>query len=402
MEVATLWRVPASVPAGSAPSRDLGLDALRGLAALVVLVFHVAGAVRFNAYEPGGAVTAKLKVGVPIFFSLSGYLLYRQLFTGPPRDGHRRYWLRRLARIVPAYWLALVLLALIPVFARTEPTLDVFDQERTWLFFAFGQVLTPETVKLGIPPAWSLTSEVVFYLLLPVLALGTLALRRRSAAPLRTELRVLGIAGLVCVAVALVLGPFRPDHPNLIVTPVMNALWFLPGMAWAAVSRLRSELWRSPRARLLAAAGAVGTYAALCLLISRGRGPGYQAWTATLEYACFAVIAGLLLIALTGIPRTRVLRPLAALGTISFGVYLWHVPILIVLKDQGPESWTAEHIVLPLLGLTFALSVLAGSLSWYLVERPVLRLAGRAVRTPQRARRPAARTPGAAPAPSRS
>lgn len=368
------------MPAPGTPqpgSRDYGLDALRGLAALAVLVFHVAGAVRYNAYGTGGVVTGRLKVGVPVFFTLSGYLLYRQLFAGRPRGGVRRYALRRIARIAPAYWLALLVVALVPVFAEASPRLDVLEAERTWVYFAFAQVFSPDTVRGGISPAWSLSSELAFYLLLPVLALGLVALRRRAARPLRRELAVLGGAALVLLAVSSLLGPQRSTHPNLIVTPVMTALWFLPGMAWAAVSQLRPDLWRSPRARVVAGVLGIGGFGGLCAALPFRDPRPYIPWAAALEYTGFALVAGCLLVALTGLGRGVLLRPLAALGTISFGVYLWHVPILVVLAHHGPASWRAEHTVLPLLAGTLGLSLLAGTLSWFLVERPVLRLAAR-------------------------
>src|SRR4051794_40093700 len=91
-------------------SRSAPLDGLRGLAALSVLVYHVALAT-VGAGAVAGAAGA-LHFGVPVFFVLSGLLLYlpfvRARMDGRPRPSLRRYAVRRLARIVPAYWAALL------------------------------------------------------------------------------------------------------------------------------------------------------------------------------------------------------------------------------------------------------------------------------------------------------
>src|SRR6266516_1997197 len=107
---------PAARRAG-APGRSLPmLDGLRAVAALAVLLTHVAFQTGEVARAAGGAVLARLDAGVAVFFVLSGFLLYRPYAlaraSGTPRPSIRRYVLRRAARILPAYWLALGAVAL--------------------------------------------------------------------------------------------------------------------------------------------------------------------------------------------------------------------------------------------------------------------------------------------------
>jgi len=95
------------------------LDAIRGAAAVAIVIYHAGIVTGFNVLSPIGALTARLSVGVPVFFALSGFLLYRPFVVARrisgPRVDIRRYYRRRLVRIVPAYWLVIACVVLIPV-----------------------------------------------------------------------------------------------------------------------------------------------------------------------------------------------------------------------------------------------------------------------------------------------
>ena len=135
------------------------LDSLRAIAALGVLVSHAAflsGAARRHWW---GAATSNGNLGVAVFFILSGFLLYRPLINaqlnGAPRTRLRDYVRRRLLRIVPAYWLALTVLAI-------WPGLDPDFGRNWWRYYFFLQLYNPYTVLLGIAQAWTLCVEVSF------------------------------------------------------------------------------------------------------------------------------------------------------------------------------------------------------------------------------------------------
>ncbi len=161
---------PSDVPAAVAPPpgnpRFPLFDSLRAIAALCVFVAHTAvvseKAGSFEDYAPEVA-----KLGVCIFFLISGFLLYRPFvaarWAGTEPPAVRDYARRRLLRIVPAYWFAL---AAVVVFFEVGVTPDNW-----WIFPAFGQIYQQKTFDLGISPAWTLCVEMTFYALLPIYAL---------------------------------------------------------------------------------------------------------------------------------------------------------------------------------------------------------------------------------------
>src|SRR5262249_30809415 len=145
--------------------------------------------------RPGalGAYTARAEVGVGVFFLISGFLLYRPFarahLSGRPRPPTGPFLVRRALRILPLYWAALVVtLALDPVQRPGHPGGLALE-------FVLGQNYGAEDdVHRGIPQAWSLDIELLFYLLLPVWAA---MLARRARSP-RRQLRVelAALAGL--------------------------------------------------------------------------------------------------------------------------------------------------------------------------------------------------------------
>src|SRR3954462_6714783 len=153
------------------------LDAMRAIAALSIVVTHASGVSTFNTTNWLGGYTARMDFGVAIFFLLSGFLLYRPFvaarYEGRPPIRIRDFARRRVLRIVPAYWVALVLLAL-------WPGLVAFWGGPWWRSFTFTQIYWGDSTVQGIFPAWTLCIEISFYLALPFLAagIGRLAGRR--------------------------------------------------------------------------------------------------------------------------------------------------------------------------------------------------------------------------------
>ena len=132
------------------------LDSVRAIAAVAVLVSHVAGVTGFN-FHTGGAYAVRLTGGVALFFVLSGFLIYRP-FVAARLDGRARprvptYARRRALRIIPAYWLALTILTIWPGVPG-----NVFGHPLR--YYLFLQWTSLSTVFGGITPAWSLAVEV--------------------------------------------------------------------------------------------------------------------------------------------------------------------------------------------------------------------------------------------------
>jgi peptidoglycan/LPS O-acetylase OafA/YrhL len=372
------------------------LDGLRAVAALAVLLTHVGYQTGEVVRSSGGAVLARFDAGVAVFFVLSGFLLYRPhaaalRFAALGMDGRvpstRRYAVRRAARILPAYWVALVFVALAEPTATAGRVLT-----HVWL----GQTYTGSLFGT-FTQTWSLCAEVAFYLLLPTIAWAV-----RRCGPAREGWALGGLALLGYGYVIVVRAAGLPDR---------SLLW-LPGhLDWFAVGMGLAVVWARvalPAAAVVPAGGAPGGGSLVRGLLWLARWPG-SCWAVAgvllwlvatpvagpltldpipgvaslVKEIAYAVIGGLLLLpAALGDPRSGGLAGLLAhpvsrwFGRISYGVFLWHLLVLHwVYVLTGWQPFTG-HLVAVLL-LTVLGSVAVAALSWVLVERPVLALAHR-------------------------
>jgi peptidoglycan/LPS O-acetylase OafA/YrhL len=376
-----------SPPAALAPPpghpRFPRFDGLRAIAAVAVLIYHVGYYSRANEGEAGlSPYLARLNVGVAVFFVISGFLLYRPMLAArlgeAPAVRLRDYARRRILRIVPAYWVALVVLA-------AYPGLPGVFGGRWWVYFGFAQDYSVNTVTSGIGAAWSLGCEAVFYLLLPFLSfgLGRLASARgRPGVWWQGELAIL----LALSAASTAWRGYLDAHGGFSPSTFASTLaWFAFGMALALLSVRRPA---PAHPKLQAYAGWV-TAAIAYVVICRGLGLGggfvfFQRVTVAQDLAVYVlsgvVAVGLALPAtLPGRPRTAVERLLGArllswLGLVSYGIYLYHQPIADALNRGVNSGGDATVRFLWLLGGTGALAILAGAASYYVVERPFLRL----------------------------
>lgn len=330
-----------SVPGG----RIVGLDVLRGLAILLVMLRHAVP----DVFAGAGVV------GVVMFFTLSGYLitgvLAREL-TATGRIDYRRFYLRRARRLLPA------LVVLVAVFAVVTLVFDPLgDRDRLPATVA---VLLTFTGNLPIADtsaaafhSWTLATEEQFYLLWPVL-LAFAWVRGRVGATLVAA----AVATLTaCVAV---LAWLWPHADNAYALPTSWFVCFVIG----AATRLRGDADRVPRAMVpLMLAG----LAALAVVPLRG-----HALTYLLAGPAIACCTAVLLLAWSrwtdladNSTAARLTRALAALGVVSYGAYLWNYPLTLWLR---PDLGAAAGPV------AAALTVVAAALSWRIVEEPAMRL----------------------------
>lgn len=339
------------------------LDGLRGLAALAVMALHVWMYTDANYPAPGRTdlldrVVGELRLGLVFFFVLSGFLLAEPWARGrPPALG--RYALRRVARVVPAYWAALVGSLLILHGSGHGREIALHDIPK---FVLFVSNLFEETRTQLDPPMWSLHVEVSFYVVLPLIGLALVRARR----PLLVSLALIA-AGLVWTTTAA-LREWPPE-----------TTWTLPTYLGAfscgiAAATVRPKGGLTPF--IVAAAGVAA------VLVNAA---WHSGGTGTLGHAVGDLPAaagfGALAWALSARP-SRVLGawPLRGVGTISYGLYLWHFPVMYALQlhDRFPERFLpAMAYVAP---ITFALALA----SWLGLERPAIRWSARAFR-----RRPA-------------
>lgn len=358
------------------------VDAVRAFAALTIFAFHIAFHLGLLTQDALSRYLGNLNVGVPVFFVVSGFLLYRPFVAarlaqaGSPAPGP--YAIRRATRIVPAYWVALPIVVLLLGTAS-----EVFTPRGAATYFGFLQVYDADTVIGGIGQAWTLCVEVSFYVALPLWALlARRALRGGSrAAIVRGELVALALVALASVAWKLAateaLGPGDPGWLPAQVTLPAFADQFALGMAMAVVSAAIADGMRPP-----GIVGLVGRHPWLPLLVGAGlyallglrAGSFGQSWTdagllrheikgligvCVLAPAVFGAAAG---------GRTRramAWRPLLWLGLVSYSFYLYH--LVVILKF---EEWFGGAGWIPVAAASLAVSALVAWTSYRLVEAP--------------------------------
>jgi peptidoglycan/LPS O-acetylase OafA/YrhL len=361
------------------PVRRLAeIDGLRGIAALSVLLYHawlytrtpVTATTRAGALDP---VLHELRLGLVLFFVLSGFLLYGPWVTaaleGRPRPRLGAYLLRRAARVAPAYYLALAGAVALLWGVGDAPGVRLPSAGQLPLFALFSQNYSDGSLMKLDPPMWTLAVEVSFYLALP--AIGALALTmrggraRQALAP--ALLLALGVGWNVWLAGrAHVAGPLAKTLPAMLP-------YFAAGMLAAVLAHGRRP-GRRLTAWLLAGGAALVVGCPTSRMLAEGAA-GWGFWLRALRDLPAAVgFAAIIAACATGSGRAARLpaaRPLAAFGTISYGAYLWHVPLIAFLRAHG---------LLPLhtaaaLAVALPLTIAVAALSWFAVERPALRWA---------------------------
>ena len=372
------------------------IDGLRGISVLWVMLFHylvlcegaadpwIAAAVRVPGLE--GAIRSGPHA-VDLFFLISGFLLTLPWVIarerGTPGPDTRRFYARRLRRIVPAYYvhLALLFALVLPLlrgwrYWRADLYVDAWNVVAHALFVHNTSPLTSGT--LGVNGAlWTLAVEAQFYALLPFIAPAF------ARAPWRSLLAALAVTAAwtwaarhdLRIVVDAYLGLGRHwSWPEEAVRRVLAiqlpayladfALGALAGHAW----RRAKPRWRAlPILAMLAGVIALGTPQGFRLAAL-----GEQGWIAALT-ALAAILWGAAADE-SGIARTLLARgPLAFMGRISYSAYLWHLPLLLLLQEHGPAAGSAA-----LFPLYLASAVAAGWISWKRVEQPFMRAAVRA------------------------
>jgi peptidoglycan/LPS O-acetylase OafA/YrhL len=362
---------------------------MRAIAVLCVLLTHTSFLAGSNGREWFGDFTARLDLGVTIFFLISGFLIYRPFVSsrlnGAPATPLVVFFQRRFLRIFPAYWLALTVLAI-------APGLPDVHTGHWWIYYGLFQAYDPTWFDKGIGTAWSLSTEVAFYLLLPLYAWAAARLTRA----VKFELALLALLAIASV-VARALVAHAEQHAafgtasTFPITLGGSFLWFAVGMAVAVISawlqgrdapppRAVTFIERRPWVPWLVALG-------FFVLVSKGigiTGNGFEHLSVAQnlgEHELYALVALCLLLPAVfgdaggGWPR-RVLanRWLATLGLISYGVFLWHLTLAIKLSGEGAGGWLPIGRFLSLTLIVAAVSIPVAAASYLLLERPLLRL----------------------------
>jgi peptidoglycan/LPS O-acetylase OafA/YrhL len=364
-----------------------GFDGLRALAAALVIAYHAGSMAGAANVGPFALVVAELKGGVVVFFVISGFLLYlpyaRAIRAGRDLPPWREFAGRRAVRILPAYWVALAVLAAVGLVHGVLTT-------GWWRFFGLVQIYEPRTVLGGLGVAWSLCTEISFYALLPVLALTLARMGRSQLDAGRRQLWALGALVLASLILRAFLARslFAPvPHSRIVLATSLPGLidWFALGMAMA-VLRAGWEHGSQFGLSLAALARRPGRcwLAAALLFVVGVRAQQGEVFLPSWGVAAHVAIglAAALLVFPAALPASATGRagtvsllcsqPLAWLGVISYAIYLWHVPLMETM-DRAVGHPRGAGAFAGLFAATLAGAVVLGAASWYLVERPVQR-----------------------------
>jgi peptidoglycan/LPS O-acetylase OafA/YrhL len=412
--------VSATVAASTTPAADRRafypcFDGLRAIAAIAVVMHHASIATAFSFRQVGipltdvrwpiGKYFVHMDAGVTIFFLISGFLLYRPFvasaFDERSPMGPRRFFRHRFLRIFPAYWVAFICITLF-----VGLSMPIGGRRSIIEYFLLLHLYDPQhggaRALGGISQSWTLVVEISFYLFLPLYAYVMRRIGGRREMRERFRVELLGLLTLVAISVLWRAFVYW-GVPKTSALHELGQYWliaqldlFALGMGLAVI-----RTWLDRRDEPVAFFDMIGRHDLLWWflalvpfqIVSMHIGlaatlkpvTGGQAYLRQFLYGATALF--LLLPAVFGkqergaTRRFLQLAPMVYLGTISYGIYLWHQAFLTKVHQWWHwERRPGENILagfrgnfLISVGVALALSIAVATLSWFLIEKPLLR-----------------------------
>jgi peptidoglycan/LPS O-acetylase OafA/YrhL len=352
------------------PARRLpGLDGLRALAIVAVLVFHLD-----PSWLPGGFL------GVDVFFVVSGFLITFLLVRERAVNGRidlPGFWSRRARRLLPALMVCVPASVLLARLSEGDLLVGIGRQvlgagtfTSNWLEIAAGSDYFAATSPQLLVNLWSLSVEEQFYLLWPLAVLGLLAVTRRP------EARAAAALGLAVLSAALMALRLDPDSPTRVYygtdTHVMGLmLGAALAFAYAAPHRAwTTSAWWAAHRRQVAVAALV-TLLGLMALSGEDSALTFRGGILLASLATTALV----LVVVERPGRLRAVLELPAVrwvGARSYGIYLWHWPVFLVIASDLPVAPGGTTYLLTRAWCVVVTFVIA-DLSYRFVETPVRR-----------------------------
>ena len=337
------------------------LDGLRALSVIAVILYHAD-----VAWLPGGFL------GVEVFFVVSGFLITSLMIEERVASGRvdlRTFWIRRARRLLPALFVMLVATAITVAFFATDSAPDfrrdvvpsVLYVSNWWQIYF---VETPYFAASDLPVLrhlWSLAVEEQWYLLWPLLFVVLARMPRRIATVL---IVVLALVSMVGTALAWL--PDSESRTNLLYlsTPT-RASGLLLGAA-LAFWWLRAQRPSRVLTVLLDGASLVAFVVLGVAVANVGVSDEtlYRGWLAATSVASVVLIVVAVRPSRSVVRRLLALQPIAAIGRRSYGLYLWHWPIFVVLdaRENGQQ-----------LAIAMVITVVVNEMCFRLVEQPARR-----------------------------
>ena len=369
--------------------RFASLDGVRAMAAYLVVMHHVGFASGVTFHSDFGAFLTRMDVGVSIFFVLSGYLLFKPMvdamLSGRDPLPTRKFWRRRFWRIYPSYVFALIVMLIIGAVRVGGPVGFV-------VAVPLVQIYHPDHAIAGLTQAWSLATEISFYFALPLFA--RLLIRTcRDKSPNRYAMKILFALVLVYVTSFVFRIGVNIWHPWY-----RNAIWhWLPSMMDIfALGMLIAVLasWSAHNTDIKAScqkiAGlAVPIFSAAVLLfvvmstqlgLKRGLNmPGFP--REMLQQTLYGIIGFMVVLPFALGPEIKTilhrffgLRPIAWVGLVSYGVYLWHELLIAGNLGEKHMPWKLfDDNFAGRLGAVTVVTLIIAAVNYYFLEEPIAR-----------------------------
>jgi len=363
------------------------LDGLRGLAVVAVVLYHFV-----PDLVPAGFI------GVDVFLVLSGFLITSLALEEVGRTSSMSvsgFFGRRARRLLPAAIATIVIVVIVARLLnhgsvesglRGEAVASLTYVANWWSIAQNNSYQAAFGAESPLNHFWSLAVEEQFYLVFPIVLIGTIALMKRRIG-LHRLAHVALIAAVVgavasCALMWILRDPGTDPSRVYLGTDTRSQALFV-GIAIACVVRL----WPMPAARrrshtTLTTAALLG----LATLIAIATTASFRSdWLYTGGFLLIAVATGLIVLTLNGrdsfMTKALSMRWLRTLGLVSYGLYLWHWPIKVFVTGQRLDLSDDTGGRIALFLIRCALTAVATALSWYLIEQPFRRKKPTAERT---------------------